>query len=182
MTSGTIVKILPILALSNIHINSCKTGPCKTCDYNELRLFEDNEGKPPVGFDNHFFCDCYYEGVETLYNDDLVEWGLATVVRSLRTTGELPSYYISKEQAIQLGWDNSKNTVAGKVPGKMLGGDRYQNFKEILPVKSGRIWYECDVNYQFGRRNSLRLYYSNDGLMFFSPDHGLSSFYYIKKD
>ena len=34
-----------------------------------------------------------------------------------------------------------------------------------------RTWHECDVDYTSGRRNNKRLYYSNDGLIFFSPTH-----------
>ena len=54
------------------------------------------------------------------------------------------------------------------------------NNKGILPEKDGRIWYECDVDYVSRLRNSLRLYYSNDGLMFYSINHGQSEFVYIK--
>lgn len=61
----------------------------------------------------------------------------------------------------------------------MIGGDLYLNISLILPEKEGRVWYECDVDYEKNKRNSKRLYYSNDGLMFYSPDHGTSTFYYV---
>ncbi|MCX4286310.1 MAG: hypothetical protein OSJ68_03295 [Clostridia bacterium] len=48
-----------------------------------------------------------------------------------------------------------------------------------MPEKEVRIWYECDVDYEKGVRNAKRLFYSNDGLMFYSPDHGLEKIYYI---
>ena len=92
----------------------------------------------------------------------------------------MPDYYITKEEAKEkYGWIQGKNTMAGKAPGKMIGGDIYNNDERKLPKKEGRIWYECDVDYEINKRNSKRLYYSNDGLMFYSPDHGKSTFYHI---
>ena len=55
----------------------------------------------------------------------------------------------------------------------------YANKNKLLPVKDGRVWYECDVDYEAGARSSKRLYYSNDGLMFFSDDHGERNFYFV---
>ena len=46
--------------------------------------------------------------------------------------------------------------------------------KKILGVES----IQSDVDYEGLKRNSKRLYYSNDGLMFYSPDHG-KTFYYV---
>ena len=90
----------------------------------------------------------------------------------LKKYGKLPDYYITKEEAIEkYGWKKGKNTVAGKAPGKMIGGDPFDNKNHILPEKEGRQWYECDVDYKDGKRNDKRLYYSNDGLMFYSESH-----------
>ena len=46
----------------------------------------------------------------------------------------------------------------------------YQNKEGKLPKKIGRTWYEADVNYLGGYRNSHRLIYSNDGLIFITYD------------
>ncbi len=64
----------------------------------------------------------------------------------------------------------------------MIGGDIYFNDEHILPEKEGRVWHECDINYFSGKRNELRLYYSNDGLMFYSTTHldGNVIVYWIK--
>ena len=35
----------------------------------------------------------------------------------------------------------------------------------------GRIWYEADINYKRGYRNTQRLLFSNDGLIFVTYDH-----------
>ena len=53
----------------------------------------------------------------------------------------------------------------------MIGGDVYKNDEYILPIKQGRIWRYCDVDYISGGRSNLRLFYSNDGLIFYSPNH-----------
>lgn len=83
----------------------------------------------------------------------------------------MPDYYITKKEAEEkYDWESGKN-LARLAPGKMIGGDIYYNKEGILPSKDGRIWYECDIDYQSGKRNSLRLYYSNDGLMIISTNH-----------
>ena len=70
--------------------------------------------------------------------------------------------------------------MAHFAPGKMIGGNIFNNRKGILPEKEGRIWYECDVDYIAGKRNSLRLYYSNDGLIFYSEFHDETQVVFIK--
>ena len=99
----------------------------------------------------------------------------------LKKYGRLPDYYITKEEAgKKYGWIQGKNTIAGKAPGKMIGGDVFDNRNHILPEKEGRIWYECDVDYESGKRNNKRLYYSNDGLMFYSESHNDTEVIQIK--
>ncbi len=119
----------------------------------------------------HPNCDCYYEDVKTMELGTISQKQPSPDVW-LKLYGKLPDYYITKEEAEEkYGWVQGKNTIAGKAPGKMIGGDPYDNKDNILPVKEGRIWYECDIDYESGGRNSLRLYYSNDGLMFYSTNH-----------
>lgn len=98
----------------------------------------------------------------------------------LKAYGKLPDYYITKEEAKEkYGWNPRRNTLAGKTPGKMIGGDVYNNNDLKLPQKEGRIWYECDVDYVSGNRGTCsRLYYSNDGLMFYT-DHFKDKVYQI---
>lgn len=89
----------------------------------------------------------------------------------LKRYGKLPDYYITKQEAMEkYGWSKGKN-LAYFAPGKMIGGDIFYNDKNILPIKEGRVWYECDVDYESGKRIAKRLYYSNDGLMFYSETH-----------
>lgn len=54
----------------------------------------------------------------------------------------------------------------------------YDNSDGHLPDKSGRIWFEADINYYEGRRNRHRILWSNDGLIFVTYDH-YKTFYEI---
>jgi len=40
-------------------------------------------------------------------------------------------------------------------------------FELSLPEKDGRVWYEADIDYESGFRNTKRIVFSNDGLIFF---------------
>lgn len=145
---------------------------CGECvDYN-LRIFENDNYKPSVKDENHPNCHCFYENVETKPVGSISKMGKFAPDVFLKEFGILPSYYITKLEALKnYGWDSRRNTLAGKAPGKMIGGDIFYNNNLILPVRSGRIWYECDVDYVSGSRSPKRLYYSNDGLMFYSEIH-----------
>lgn len=47
----------------------------------------------------------------------------------------------------------------------------YKNEDKRLPHKTGRVWYEADINYYSGKRNKHRVLWSNDGLVFVTYDH-----------
>ena len=55
--------------------------------------------------------------------------------------------------------------------GCSIGGDIFTNTQKVLPVKKGRIYYECDIDYEGGKRNAKRIVFSDDGLIFYTPDH-----------
>ena len=91
---------------------------------------------------------------------------------------KLPDYYISKSEAQKFGWQDWKGNLSDILPNKMIGGDLFQNRNTKLPDKDGRIWFEADINYTKGYRNSHRVLYSNDGLIFVTYDH-YNTFYEI---
>ena len=62
-------------------------------------------------------------------------------------------------------------TLDKVAPGKSIGGDKFGNYEKILPVKKGRVYRECDIDYQKGNRNAKRIVYSNDGLIYYTGDH-----------
>lgn len=92
----------------------------------------------------------------------------------LHLYGRLPSNFITKKEAEELGW-KQKSGEAGQLdqvaPGMSIGGDRFGNYEGLLPDQSGRKYYECDINYVKGNRGAERIIYSNDGLIFYTGDH-----------
>ena len=92
----------------------------------------------------------------------------------LYTYGKLPSNFISKKEAEDLGW-KKKQGEAGQLhvvaPGMSIGGSSFGNYEGLLPEKKGRRYYECDINYVKGNRGAERIVYSNDGLIFYTGDH-----------
>jgi len=89
----------------------------------------------------------------------------------IHTYGCLPPNYISKEDAEDLGWVSSKGNLWKVAPGKSIGGSYFGNYEGLLPKKSGRKYYECDIDFDGGYRNAKRIIYSNDGLIFYTEDH-----------
>lgn len=88
----------------------------------------------------------------------------------LHTYGHLPSNYITKDEASELGWSKG-NTLDKVAPGMSIGGDKFGNREGLLPKQDGRQYYECDIDYEKGGRNAKRIVYSNDGLIFYTEDH-----------
>lgn len=92
----------------------------------------------------------------------------------IHTYGKLPSNFISKREAEELGW-KKKDGEAGQLhvvaPGMSIGGSKFGNYEGLLPEAKGRKYYECDINYVKGNRGAERIVYSNDGLIFYTGDH-----------
>lgn len=89
----------------------------------------------------------------------------------LHTHHVLPDFYLKKSQAKQWGWRPNKGNLCDVLPGKAIGGDHFANREGHLPKKTGRKWFEADVNYHCSRRSTSRLLYSSDGLIFITYDH-----------
>jgi len=83
----------------------------------------------------------------------------------------LPSNFITKSEAQALGWDSSKGNLWSVAEGKSIGGDRFGNYEGYLPKAKGRVYYECDIGYDGGRRGPERIVFSNDGLIYYTEDH-----------
>lgn len=93
------------------------------------------------------------------------------VARYLFTYGELPGNFITKDEASDLGWVPSEGNLWEVTDQFSIGGDRFYNREKLLPDEKGRKWYECDIDYQGGRRGAKRLVFSNDGLIYYTDDH-----------
>ena len=129
--------------------------------------------KPPV----HPNCRCLIEPMQA------IKAGTATIKGNfgadwcLKNEGELPDYYISKDEALKQGWKPGK-WPSNFIENKSICGGVYNNDDGHLPCQTGRIWYEADINYKSGRRNTQRIVWSNDGLIFVTYDH-YETFYEI---
>jgi guanyl-specific ribonuclease Sa len=84
---------------------------------------------------------------------------------------ELPPNYLTKDEAENLGWDNAEGNLWEVTDGMSIGGDFFGNREGLLPKKSGRTYYEADIDYEGGYRGAERIVYSNDGLIFYTDDH-----------
>ena len=88
----------------------------------------------------------------------------------IHTYNKLPDNYITKKEAKALGWTGGG--LDDYAYGCCLGGDKFGNKEKLLPVKEGRIYYECDIDtLHKKKRGSKRIIYSNDGLIYYSADH-----------
>lgn len=88
----------------------------------------------------------------------------------IHTYGHLPKNYITKQEAEGLGW--SGGSVERYAKGKAIGGDYFGNYEGKLPKKSGRKYYECDIDTKgASSRGAKRIIFSNDGLIFYTDDH-----------
>ncbi|MBI6874914.1 ribonuclease domain-containing protein [Clostridium aciditolerans] len=88
----------------------------------------------------------------------------------IHKNGRLPDNFITKEQAAKLGWTPGKD-LDQVAPGKSIGGDIFTNAEKSLPDAPKRVWRECDINYNGGKRGADRILYSNDGLIYSTSDH-----------
>ena len=89
----------------------------------------------------------------------------------IHTYNKLPINYITKQQAEEQGWDSSSGNLDEVLPGMSIGGSSFGNYESKLPKANGRQYFECDIDYEGGYRNSKRLVYSNDGMIFYTEDH-----------
>ena len=148
---------------------------CKDCRELNLRIFEMYKFLLcPL----HPRCRCHVDPLGAIYNGTATTDGLLGADVWLKMYGELPKNYVDKDYAKAHGWKRFKGNLRDVLPGATMGGDIYFNAKKKLPEKNGRIWYEADINYDDGFRNTHRILYSNDGLVFVTYDH-YNTFYEI---
>jgi guanyl-specific ribonuclease Sa len=84
--------------------------------------------------------------------------------------GTLPSNYITKRKAEERGWDSRRGNLSDVLPGMSIGGSEFGNYEGRLPAEKGRKYYECDIDYNGGSRNTKRIIYSSDGLVYYTED------------
>ncbi len=85
----------------------------------------------------------------------------------IHTYGKLPSNFITKKEAQELGW--SGGSLEPYAPGKCIGGSHFGNYEGILPDGE---YKECDID-TLGEdsRGAKRIIYSEDGRIYYTDDH-----------
>ncbi|ELZ5938724.1 ribonuclease [Providencia stuartii] len=95
----------------------------------------------------------------------------ANVVGYMQKHHQLPRFYVTKKEARWAGWNPKQGNLCDVLPGKAIGGDRFSNREQRLPIAPNRQWYEADLNYNCGHRGADRLLYSSDGMIYITRDH-----------
>ncbi|MBQ7416317.1 MAG: ribonuclease [Oscillospiraceae bacterium] len=110
------------------------------------------------------------EPTEPLLDPDGTYTSKEDVALYIHLYGKLPSNFITKSQARNLGWKSG--SLERYAPGKCIGGDTFQNREGLLPKKAGRTYKECDIG-TLGKssRGAKRIVFSNDGLVYYTSDH-----------
>lgn len=85
----------------------------------------------------------------------------------IHTYSHLPSNYMTKKEARMHGWESG--ALSKILPGKSIGGDRYGNYEEVLPVDE--TYYECDIDTGKTSRGKKRIVYSKVGDIWYTEDH-----------
>ena len=143
---------------------------CLNCRENNGKIYAIDEKvypEPPI----HLNCRCAIEKLKAILAGTATDKGTSGADWFLKNYGKLPDYYISKKVAEGQGYKSYLGNLAIVAPDKMLFKGIYKNKNEHLPTAPGRIWYEADINYEFGYRGQERILFSNDGLIFVTYDH-----------
>lgn len=107
---------------------------------------------------------------EALIDEDGWFYSKEEVALYIYTYGHLPSNFITKSEARDLGWEGG--SVEDYAPGCAIGGDVFGNREGLLPEADGRVYYECDIDTDgYHSRGSRRIVFSNDGLIYYTHDH-----------
>ena len=95
--------------------------------------------------------------------------GFVQTVGTLRRSGRLPAWYVTKDDARAHGWQGGG--LCAVWPGHLIGGDRFYESGTRLPHRPGRSYHEADLDSDCLSRGPKRLIFSNDGLIFVTTDH-----------
>ena len=92
-----------------------------------------------------------------------------SIIEYVKKNHKLPRFYITKNEAKKSGWDPSQGNLCEVLPGKAIGGDYFGNREGKLP--KGENYFEADVDYICGNRNSHRIVYTKKGEVYLTKDH-----------
>ncbi len=143
---------------------------CRECRKMHGKIWLINE-QPNIEPLLHPNCRCSILIMKSVKAGTATTKGLDGADWILKFESKLPDYYLTGADAKVNGWIPQMANLGVTCPNKMIFSGEYKNRNSHLPCKEGRIWYEADINYRFGYRNSQRVIYSNDGLIFVTYDH-----------
>ena len=107
---------------------------------------------------------------EPVIDEDGWYYSKEDVALYIYTYGKLLENFITKNEARDLGWEGG--SVERYKEGAAIGGDKFGNYEGLLPKKSGRKYYECDIDTNGkSSRGAKRIIFSNDGLIYYTDDH-----------
>lgn len=143
---------------------------CEQCKNRHGKIYALSEVvKPPPPL--HVYCRCKIKRLNSVFAGEATNKGIDGADWHLKYNGNLPEYYISRDDAKNSGWDPGVNNLDDVCQNKMLFGGIYLNRNGHLPDNESRVWYEADIDYTSGKRNRERILFSNDGLIFVTYDH-----------
>ena len=88
----------------------------------------------------------------------------------IHTYGKLPSNFITKKEAKELGWEGG--SLEEYAPGCAIGGDTFGNYEGILPDDDSIIYTECDIDtVGADERGAKRIVFSDTGNIYYTKDH-----------
>ena len=138
---------------------------------NELVIFTETETTAETEPETEIITETEPETEEETFSSE-IEWNTEYTSKEevslyLYTYHELPPNYISKNELKKLGWQGGDVWIYAQ--GKSIGGNKFYNNEKLLPDNS---YFECDINYQGGKRNAERLIYTEDcEIIYYTDDH-----------
>lgn len=155
--------IFSFTACADLGVISSEDGPVQVYYEDVDAIGEDTESIPGE-------TDRISEDAEEPLPEDGWYYSAEDVALYLVTYGYLPSNFITKDAARELGWEGG--SVEKYAPGFAIGGDKFGNREGLLPKADGRQYFECDIDTDGASgRGAKRLVFSNDGLIFYTEDH-----------
>ncbi|WP_243343300.1 ribonuclease domain-containing protein [Anaerococcus sp. AGMB09787] len=106
--------------------------------------------------------------VESKIEENEAYYSLEDVTSYLIEYEKLPKNYLTKKEALDLGWEPSEGNLWDVTDKGVIGGDYFGNFEGSLPDGD---YKEADVNYDGGRRGAERIVYDEDLNIYYTEDH-----------
>ncbi len=143
------------------------------CIINNYKIVKKDKHEVHSGISNDIIVDenTDYKQNSTVENsgDISAKTDETYVANYVKQNHRLPDYYITKSEARKQGWNPSKGNLCDVLPGSAIGGDKFSNREGRLPDNAK--YFEADVNYSCGHRDTDRLIFTKNGDVWVTHDH-----------